>query len=108
MEFGAKGGKDGNATMAKPSRPKTTDAQIQVWAKPQPAGKLAVYVVNPSPSGKAAAVTVDFATLGLPPTVTGASVRDVWSRQEVGPTAGASLKLTVEPLDSAFVLLTPL
>ena len=81
--------------------------QVQVWAKPQPNGALAVFVVNPSPSGKATAVSVDFATLGLPPSVTAAKLRDIWARQDVGTTAGATLTASVEPLDSAFFLLTP-
>ena len=81
--------------------------QVQVWAKPQPDGALAVFVVNPSPSGKATAVSVDFATLGLPPSVTAAKLRDIWARQDVRTTAGATLTASVEPLDSAFYLLTP-
>ena len=81
--------------------------QVQVWAKPQPDGALAVFVVNPSPSGKATAVSVDFATLGLPPSVTAAKLRDIWARQDVGTTTGATLTASVEPLDSAFFLLTP-
>ena len=81
-------------------------AAAQVWVKPQSAGKLAVYIVNPSPTGQAIAVKVDLATLGLPAVKT-ANVRDLWSRQDIGDTAGAQLMATVEPLDSAFLLLTP-
>jgi hypothetical protein len=81
-------------------------AAAQVWVKPQPAGKLAVYVVNPSPSGQAVTIKVDFATLGLS-SAKAASVRDLWSRQDIGDTNGAQLTATVEPLDSAFMLLTP-
>lgn len=77
---------------------------VQVWVKPQPAKKLAVYVVNPAPSGKPASLTLDFATLGL--TCHAASVRDLWARQEIGEVT-ATLKVTVQPLDSAFYLLTP-
>jgi hypothetical protein len=51
---------------------------VQVWVKPQPAGMLAVYVVNPAPSGKPASLSLDFGTLGL--TCHTASVRDVWAR----------------------------
>ena len=32
---------------------------------------------------------------------------DIWARQDVGTTAGATLTASVEPLDSAFFLLTP-
>ena len=84
----------------------TRAAAAQVWAKPQPAGRLAVYVVNPSPTGGAAIVRVDLATLGLGAAKT-ASVRDLWSRQDIGDTVGAQLTAKVEPLDSAFLLLTP-
>jgi len=78
---------------------------VQVWVKPQPGGRLAVFVVNPAQSGKAAQVEVSFAALGIA-NATSASVRDIWSRQEIGDVK-AALKATVEPLDSAFLLLTP-
>jgi hypothetical protein len=81
--------------------------QVQIWAKPQPAGTLAVYIVNPSASGKATLVTVDFKTIGLGG-VKRASVRDLWARQDVGETKGAEFSASVEPLDSGFFLLTPI
>ena len=85
----------------------TRASPAQVWVKPQPKGALAVYIVNPATAGKAVAVSVDFGTLGLPKGTTAVAVRDVWSRQNIGDASGGVLKATVEPLDSAFLLLTP-
>ena len=77
---------------------------VQVWVKPQPAGALAVYVVNSNPTGKAASITVPLAKLGL--SVATVHVRDIWSRQDVGQAARA-LRVSVAPLDSAFLMLSP-
>jgi len=85
--------------------PSAAKAKVQVWAKPQPKGTVAVYVVNPAASGNAARVSVGFEALGL--AATSASVRDLWARQEAGHTKGATLTVEVAPLDSAFLLLTP-
>ena len=81
-------------------------AAAQVWVKPQPAGKMAIYIVNPSPTGQATSIKVDFATIGLGG-AKAASVRDIWSQQDIGVTDGAQLTANVEPLDSVFLLLTP-
>ena len=53
--------------------PSAAKAKVQVWAKPQPKGTVAVYVVNPAASGNAARVSVGFEALGL--AATSASVR---------------------------------
>jgi hypothetical protein len=78
---------------------------MQVWIKPQPKGKLAVYVVNPTPHGTD--VAVDFATLGLGAEVTGAGVRDLWARKDLGDVKGRLLTASVASMDSIFLLLTP-
>ena len=66
-------------------------APTQVWAKPQPNGKLAVYAVNAEETRGTTAVslTLDFATLGFEPKPgsTTADVRDIWARQELGKVA---------------------
>ena len=78
---------------------------VQVWIKPQPGPKLAVYVVNPTPN--ATDVAVDLATLGLGPGVTGARVRDLWARKDLGDAKGGLLTASVPSMDSVFLLLTP-
>ena len=78
---------------------------VQVWIKPQPKGKLAVYVVNPTPNGTD--VAVDFATLGLGAEVTGVGVRDLWARKDLGDAKGRLLTTSVPSMDSVFLLLTP-
>ena len=50
-------------------------------------------------------VNVEFSTLGL--SASSASVRDIWARQDVADATGGTLKVTVPPSDSAFLLLTP-
>ena len=84
--------------------PEASGFTVQVWVKPQPAGTLAVYVVNPTPNGTD--VAVDFVTLGLGAKVTGVSVRDLWARKDVGSAKGM-LTARVPAMDSAFLLLTP-
>ena len=78
---------------------------VQVWIKPQPKGTLAVYVLNPTPN--ATDVAVDLATLGLGPGVTGARVRDLWARKDLGDAKGGLLTASVPSMDSVFLLLTP-
>lgn len=78
---------------------------VQVWVKPQPKGKLAVYVVNPGPN--ATDVALNFTTLGLGARVTAAGVRDLWTRKDTGDATAAVLKASVPSMDSIFLLLTP-
>ena len=62
---------------------------------------------QPKPPPSPVAVAVNFTTLGLGAGVTGAAIRDVWARKDLGDTTGASLDVTVAPMDSVFVVLTP-
>jgi len=59
------------------------------------------------PPAKPAVVLIDFYVLGLDPSVTSATVRDVWARKAVADATGGQLNVTVAPMDSAFVVLTP-
>lgn len=63
--------------------------------------------VQPEPPSKPVEVVVTFSELGLGQNVTSAGVRDVWARQTLAATAGAQLNVTVSPMDSVFVVLTP-
>jgi len=62
---------------------------------------------QPKPPAAPANVTVDFSTLGFSAAVTRASVRDLWARKEIGDATDAKLQVTVPPMDSAFLILTP-
>ena len=48
-----------------------------------------------------------FDVLGLAAGVTSAGVRDVWARADIADATGAMLNVTVAPMDSVFVVLTP-
>lgn len=80
---------------------------LELWAKPQPHGAVAVLLVNSHQTNTYADIEIDPVELGLK----GGgklSVRDIWQRKDSAPlSAGAKLKLTVAPRDSQFVLLKP-
>ena len=78
-------------------------ALTQVWVKPQPAGKVAVLIINAQNATVNASVTL--AELNV--SASGVSVRDVWRKQELGQASGAVVA-EVGPTDSQFLLLTPL
>ena len=61
--------------------------------------------VQPPPPATPANVTVTFSELGLDAAKAG--VRDVWSRKDLADTEGNVLHVSVAPLDSVFVVLTP-
>lgn len=63
-----------------------------------------MYAVNPTPNSTD--VAVDFATLGFGAEVTGAGVRDLWARKDLGD-VGRLLTASVASMDSVFLLLTP-
>ena len=87
---------------------------LQLWAKPQPGGAVAILVIN-----VAANIGLDFevslAELGLPSTST-VSVRDIWQHQDLGhgPIDDLDRRFSgtvqghVNARDSAFLLLRPL
>jgi hypothetical protein len=61
--------------------------------------------VQPEPPAQSAVVTVNFTVLGIGGSVAG--VRDIWERKDVADATNATLNVTVPPMDSAFVVLTP-
>lgn len=80
---------------------------LQLWAKPQPGGAIAVFLVNMlTPwAHSAVSVTVHFAKeLGLKSGAT-YSIRDVWRRSDVG--VGKSLSVQLDGYDSVLFLLSP-
>ena len=76
---------------------------LQLWAKKQPGGAVAVFLLNNHQSNTYTDVPVPLEELGLSGT---AKVRDIWARTDNGTASGA-LALTIPPHDSRFVLLTP-
>ena len=95
--------------------PQAPDTSVQLWAKPQPAGRVAVLLINNSPQAQHPSIALDAATL-LGPTATAAAaaaakdsswrVRNIWEREDVGGFTG-SFTPAVPAYDSGFYLLTP-
>jgi hypothetical protein len=83
-------------------------AALQLWAKPQPKGAVAVHLINNHQSNTYTDVEVSLAEIGIEKSAIAASARDIWARKSLPDVKGGVLKLTVGPRDSAFVLLTPL
>jgi hypothetical protein len=79
---------------------------LQLWAKPQPKGAVAVYVINNHQSNTYTNIEVALAAVGVKSA--SATARDIWAREDLPAVKGGVLKLeTLWPRDSAFVLLTP-
>ena len=78
---------------------------LQLWAKPQPHGAVAIHLVNNHQSNTYAGVEVTLTEVGVKSPA--ATARDIWARKNLPAVRGGVLKLTVGPRDSAFVLLTP-
>lgn len=86
-----------------PTDPRSGGAgAVQVWAKAQPKGAVAVLVINSGTSPYAA--SVELAKLGLSGTV---SVRDIWSRRDAGDASGEFVTGSIPGRDSGFYLLSP-
>lgn len=73
----------------------------QVWSKPQPNGTQAVLVVNNDNTTQT--VSVSLKSLGLSGVV---SARDIWHHTDL-PSIHNTIKTTLAPHDSLFLLLTP-
>jgi hypothetical protein len=82
---------------------------ITFWAKLQPRGALAVLAINEG--GSAATAALDLAgTAGLAACGGEAArcgARDIWAQQAAKDVVGGSWKVSLQPHDSAFVLITP-
>eukprot|EP01047_Picozoa_sp_COSAG01_P090103 COSAG01_NODE_22026_length_875_cov_1.096649_2_plen_204_part_00 len=81
-------------------------AALLLWAKPQPKGAVAVFLLNNHPTSRYANVEVRLTEVGMKAGQE-ATVRDVWRREDVGSSVDGIVKLTVPARDSALVLLTP-
>jgi hypothetical protein len=79
---------------------------LQLWAKPQPNGAVAVHLINNHQSNTYATdIKVTLAEVDIKSRT--ATARDIWARQDLPVVKGGVFEITVEPRDSAFVLLTP-
>ena len=79
--------------------------QVQLWAKPQPAGAMAVLVINSAVGSNVTAV-VNFAELNMTDTRK-VDARDIWARKDIATAVSGSITVDVPAQDSAFILLTP-
>ena len=75
---------------------------VQLWAKAQPGGAVAAFVLNGSPLPLTAAY-IDFAALGA---ARHSTARDIWTRKSLGAFE-RGITLHVPAWDSAFILLSP-
>lgn len=78
---------------------------LQIWAKQQPKGAMAVLVLNSDDASVNHTVSVDFRSLNL--TASSYNVRDIWLQRDLNP---AKAQLNTDPIpghDSRFYLLTP-
>jgi len=62
---------------------------------------------QPEPPASPVSFAVGFDVLGFDSSVKAAGQRDVWTRKDVGDATGGMLNVTVAPMDSVFVVLTP-
>jgi hypothetical protein len=86
--------------------PQAPDTSVQLWAKPQPAGGVAVLLINNSPHTQHPEIAFDAATLGATATESSKwKVRDIWERADVGVFSG-SFTPKVPAYDSGFYLLS--
>jgi hypothetical protein len=75
---------------------------VQLWAKQQPNGSMAILLLNMADS--AYTVEVDFAKhLHLKGNM---AIRDIWAHQDKG--SGSTLQIKTASYDSAFYMLSPL
>jgi hypothetical protein len=82
-------------------------SDVQIWAKPQPAGAVAVLVINTHASLN---ITVAFNATEIRYTHSGAStVLDIWSGKKTAAAAGSSSFNTgaIGPHGSVFYLISP-
>ena len=78
---------------------------VQIWAKPQPDGAVAVFVLNAAAHDDIK-VKIQFADVGLAPDAT-VNVRDVWARADVGQAKGEYSPPPIGAHDSALLMLSP-
>ena len=77
---------------------------LQIWAKPQANGAMAVLAINTLSTGDAISFNVTLKELNI--TSSSASVRDVWAHKDLATATGV-VPMSVAPQDSVFVVVAP-
>ena len=84
----------------------SSDRNVEVWAKRQPKGALALLAINTATTGNAS-VSLDLRTVLPTAAAAGFHLRDVWEQRDLGPAAGGVWAVQgLAPHDSAFVLVS--
>lgn len=77
---------------------------VQVWAKPQPKGAIAVFVINGANTAPAQVLTIPFTWLNI----TGSFVaRDLWNHTDIGVYSNQFVTDPINGYDSRFYLFSP-
>lgn len=97
------GGKCLGVTAVKPGSGSTSDL-LQLWAKPQGSGAVAVLVINTAQDQNTTA-QIDFSKLNM--TSGSVKARDIWEQSDLPGTQSGSMTIPVPAQDSVFLLLTP-
>ena len=81
---------------------------LLLWAKPQPGGAVAVFLLNNHPTESYSNASFSTAEVGFAAGAPAgeAAVRDIWRRQGIGLSTGGVVTLDVMARDSRLVLLT--
>lgn len=75
----------------------------QLWHKPQPNSTIAVLVIN----SQSSTISTNITLAELNMTSSSCTIRNVWQRKDMGQATNA-VSIEVAPLDSQFLLLSPL
>ena len=79
---------------------------MQIWAKPQPGGAAAIFVVNADASSSSLDFAISLSELGMVG-VTSAQVRDIWNHRDLD-VAIDQVTGSVTARDSIFLLISPI
>lgn len=84
---------------------------LMLWAKPQPGGAVAVFLVNNHPTATYADVEFSVEEVGGGGGGGGSgkelAVHDVWNHKDLGRSVNGRVFVTIPPRDSALLLLSP-
>jgi hypothetical protein len=99
-------------TNPRPPSPPSASPTMQIWAKPQPDGAVAVLVINNYEVGAAGnnqTVTIDFADVRFK-SAGASTVFDIWAEKTIAPVAAGATSFTTDSFgahDSRFYLISP-
>lgn len=96
----------GLAPVAPPPPPSKLD-DLQLWAKPQANGTMAILLINSNDSINATGVEIDLAGALNMSASAKVTARNIWARKDVPGTFSGSISLNVTAKASVFMLLKP-